>query len=314
MNKKLIVLTALLTGLNATALFAQNDDVVVTKNARGGSFSIYGDYFRYTGAGAPGDTIQSEISAINMYLFANVLGSGESMDLPLVPRGNMVGTTLGYSWKNKLGENLVQFSYRTGNIDSTVTELWDSDSYIYETVAYKQKTNEYHLVYSIPLPKSDYIKIGLECAHLTYDGTFTDKDADDGYIYTQYGFKSSANEVLAHGILDVPQIPLISSHQSFSLSLQPRMDVGFGYSLRSASLRENHSTGDYFYQTNPDYWLSKNAWVLEMTAAAGLSCTLGKSSILAEFGYRYKNSNLSSHTEGNTQQGIYFRVGYKFAW
>lgn len=324
MNAKVITLAALALGLNIISLNAQESDAVNNAGERG--FFAYGDFFQYKGAGAPGRLVAEE----SMLDYAYILNCANEdfnyysnatayrSTVAEVPSGNMFGGTVGYKWSGKTGnQHQIQGSYRSGNIDATISDALVSFSGAPDTLyaaKFKQETNEYRLIYSFSpnfLSKvNNYLTMSIEYVHSSFDGTFdvTIREYNTAENMWNYGYKSTANDLLVHATLRSPNIRLATGRAG-GLWLLPRVDAGLGYSLRNGTVRGENS----FSLANPKDILEKDAFVFETTLTIGLTYTIKGSRIYLDGGYRFR-TDLSSVKNGVDQKGVYARVGYGFNW
>lgn len=322
MNRKLITLTAFAMGLNITALHAQESDALLANSGKSQGFFVYGDYFQYKGAGAPGRLVNEELSLNQTIFIADVLQSGlgatTRASIGDTPTGDLTGGTLGYTWNDASGnQHLIQGGYRSGTIDETYDVVAAIDNSWRVTNDFEQDTDEYRIMYSFSPAKYNFLTLGIEYVYSSSDATF--ETTGTGALtpwgegqYWKYGYESEAHDLLVHVTLKAPVLPLIETRTG-GLSLLPRFDVGLGYSWRDGDLIEGPGSNDVFVTEEAKEILNDDAFILETTATVGLSYVHNASRFNVELGYRYK-TDLDSDKNGTTQEGFYARAGYSYSW
>lgn len=225
--KRINALNTLLIAAAVQPAFAQ-ESVPVEKKSGIASQSVYayGDVFQYSGAGAPGELLTQEAVALSTSfggaLSTNIADTlfnagvtadairvngvpGDSLvipglNAPEAVEGTLFGGTLGYIANLNSGDRVfAQFSYRTGELDSTVAsfrydvevdavagadyDAWDGvpgsatapstqtfTGSEYSSMNYTQDTDEYRFSVSYSPEKYNFFSVSLEYAYSDYKG------------------------------------------------------------------------------------------------------------------------------------------------
>jgi len=289
----------------------------------------YADYSHYIGAGAPKELVDDEITSMQDYYvymidyfinFLETYGYDASGGVTLhgrTPSGNLPSATLGYARTFQNGDVWsIQASYRNGTVKTGILDYYisvyedgDSATSIGGSMKYSEDIEEYHLTVSYSPKRFSYLSFGLEYSHSDYDGEFnTTYHSGDSYSYQyDYGFSSTADDIVAHVSLNVP--PIVVTKAVEGLFFTPTADLGVGYSFRDGSV----SYAYYFENDDPEHMLGSDTCVIEAKVAFGWTYQIkaNQKASLDVGGFYRADMNGGLSTE---LKGYFVRAGYSYNW
>jgi hypothetical protein len=271
--------------------------------------------------------------------------------LQLSYRSGTQNTLLGYM---KLKGSITGIYYSDYQKGTPKANTYTSD-FVYD-FEYKQETDEYRINFLYSPHSMQYLTFGIEYAYGEYKGTITnyldghksyvnlyadgkyyyDLDGDNvddkgkeeffSSVYPRdydheaqyfYGFSQNTHDILLHITLKTAEYKLLSILGGI-LQVQPRVDIGVGYSIRNGKIEPGHWIDDptiveTVLTDDAKEILSRDKAVLESTAALSLYYTLGNTSFMLDGGFRYK-TDIMSKNYGSDVKGFYARIGMNYSW
>ena len=340
--------------LPIACLSAQKNDTAASEPASSGQgFFAYADYFQYSGVDATGayvnrmNTVADGTFQKNIDSFAALTDSyTATKPQEKTPKGDVTGGTIGYQFTAFSTEKFViSGSYRSGTIDysSGITQFkgaktvaasgsmpaYTLNSLINMSKGYSQDNDEYRLNLSwYPSKLDNYVIFGVEYAHCSYDcaysvymaGGFYTTNLSDSTVWAyKFATDATSDDVVLHTTFKTHPITLFTTSAG-TFGVTPRIDLGFGYSMRDADkvkFLESDDGKKYTQDGNAigQDTLKKDSWIFEGTATLGLFYQMSSSTFVLDAGYRYKTDVFSdSDFDGMDQKGLYARLGYSYSW